>query len=124
MGGHHPHTILVRSILARHGARSDLRLWLNETKVAWVGKPAGRTLKGQVILEDARPVSLGLFPGSADIVGIRFEDARWIWIEAKTGDAQLQPLQHGALKMMQDAAALTCVARSVADVDELLGVPR
>ena len=121
MGVLHPHTVLVRSILAEHGARPDLRLWLNETKVAWVGKPAGRTAKGHTVLEDARPVSLGLFPGSADIVGILFGSARWIWIEVKTGKGELELLQRSAMKMMQDAGALTCLARSVADVDRVLG---
>ena len=119
----HAHTVLVRRILARHGSRRDLRLWLNETKVAYVGEPAGRTRGGDIVLREARPISLGLFPGSADIVGIRFEDARWIWIEAKTGEGQLRPLQRAAMEMMEKAGAITCLARSVEDVDKVLGEP-
>lgn len=64
-------TALTNAVLAEHGARSDLRIWRNETSGAWVGKYAGRDSQGRVILEGGRLIQAGLAKGSADLIGIQ-----------------------------------------------------
>lgn len=123
-------TKLTNLILHRHGSRPDVRLFRNETAGAWVGKKVGTTGKGDVVLRHARMIQAGLAPGSADLIGMKIDDvgaqhpvARFVSIEVKTGSDRLKKKQRAWAKLMRSMGALHCVARSVEDVDDLLGPP-
>jgi hypothetical protein len=118
---------LTAEILKRHGARPDVRLFRNEAAGAWVGKTKGRTTAGDVILQrGAKMIQAGLAPGSADLIGFKLDEshvARFVSIEVKTGSDRLRKGQRAWRDLMERMGALWCVARSVEDVDDLLGPP-
>lgn len=120
-----PEAVLIRKILKRHGARSDLRLWRNETGVYWAGKPDGR-VRGEestVVLKGASRVSAGLCKGSADLIGFQFGLGRFIAIEVKAGRTPTTQEQHGFLDLIETHGGISGIATSVQDVDEILGEP-
>lgn len=117
-----PETVLIRAILARHGARPDLRLWRNETAGAWVGKVAGRTKLGHLVLSGAKQILAGLCVGSADLIGIR-AGGQLLAIECKTGSQDLEPAQRTFRDVVVALGGLHVLARSVEDVDAALGPP-
>lgn len=129
-------SVLISKILKRHGARPDLRLWRNETAVAWVGKKKGTTPEGHTVLfRGARRILAGLCVGSADLIGIKgptpgvdvyddeFEQGIFIAIEVKTGKTTTKKEQHKFLDIIKAMGGIAGIARSVEDVDNLLGEP-
>ena len=62
---------IINHILMEHGARPDIRVWRNETGGVWVGKQAGKTREGHVVLKGARMIQAGLCKGSSDLIGLR-----------------------------------------------------
>ena len=63
-------TNLLRSImLAMSKALPNVRLFRNNTGMAWVGKLLHRTGTGTVAIENARPLHAGLCVGSSDLIG-------------------------------------------------------
>lgn len=117
-----PESALILRILAEHGARPDLRLWRNETFGGWVGKLAGRTRGGDVVLRGARMVQSGLCVGSADLIGITHE-GQFIALEVKTGTGRPTPAQLSFLAVVRDLGGIGEVVRSVEDVTRILGAP-
>lgn len=118
--------VLISKILKRHGARPDLRLWRNETAVAWVGKRRGHTEGGDVVLfQGAKRILAGLCVGSADLIGIKQVEGRGIFValEVKTGGTRTEDKQKKFLKIIELLGGITGVVRSVEDVDKLLGEP-
>lgn len=124
-----PGTILTNQILERHGARADGRLWRNPVAKAWVGKVVGRADsdgmmrvgKGDLVLRRATPIQTGLCIGAADLVGIHA--GRFVGIEVKAGTDRLTAIQRRWLKVILDLGGIAGVAKSVEDVDKLLGAP-
>lgn len=117
-----PESVLIRKILARHGARPDLRLWRNETAGVWAGKVEGRHPDGGIVLRGGRHFQAGLCPGSSDLVGIG-PDGRFIAVEVKTGGQSTDDRQRRWLQLIKDLGGIVGVVRSVEDVDDLLGPP-
>ena len=116
-------SILTDRILAKHGARPDLRLWRNETAGAWVGRVKGRTQSGDVVLTGASMIQAGLFRGSPDLVGVHFDGGRFIAIEVKAPGDRLSKQQGAAIEMLREAGAIVIVAQTVEDVTAVLGEP-
>lgn len=117
-------TVLIRRILARHGARSDLRLWRNESAGAWVGGVSGRTGDGRLVLKrGARQIKAGLCPGSADLVGLR-RGGQFIGLEVKTEGVVVEPHQRRWLELIEELGGIAAVVQSVEDVDAVLGEPQ
>lgn len=114
-------TRLTKMILARHGARPDLRLFRNETAGAWVGKKVGQSGR-DVTLRHARMIQAGLAPGSSDLIGIA-DDGRFIALEVKTGSGRPTKEQESFLALVASMGGIAGVVRSVGDVDTLLGPP-
>lgn len=114
------HTKLMNEVFAAHGAREDCRLFRNETAGAWVGKMNRRTRGGGVVLKNARMIEAGLVEGSADIIGIG-EGGWFIAIEVKTGKAKPTERQRRFVDMVKRMGGIAGVARSVEDVDQILG---
>ena len=123
--------VLISKILAKHGARPDLRLWRNETAVAWVGKRKGVTMDGHLVLfRGANRILAGLCVGSADLIGISMEaigprDYIGVFyaIEVKTEDVPTTPKQKDFLAMIEDLGGVGVVVKSVEDVTALFGEP-
>lgn len=61
--------ILNSVLLAASKALPNVRLFRNNTGMAWVGKMLHRTTAGTVALENARPLHAGLCVGSSDLIG-------------------------------------------------------
>jgi hypothetical protein len=59
-------------------------------------------------------------PGSPDILGI-LQGGRMLCVEAKTGKGRLSASQGAWLALAREAGALVIVARSVTELDDLLG---
>ena len=114
---------LIDRILAKHGARPDLRLWRNETALTWVGKRKRTTKTGDTVLHrGARRMSAGLKKGSADLIGIR-QGGQFVALEVKTEGVRTSDTQKRWLAVIRDLGGLAAVVRSVEDVDEVLGEP-
>lgn len=117
-----PETALTRAVLARHGARPDLRLFRNESGVFWAGSVKGRTRTGDLVLARASRVTAGLAVGSSDLIGFT-NTGRFIAIELKTKGKYPTPQQKLFLALVSDWGGLAGVVRSVEDADALLGPP-
>ncbi len=115
-----PASVLTAKILARHGARPDLRLWRNETGLFWAGEVAGRTRGGGLLLRHASRVMAGLCKGSADLIGIT-NTGRFIGLEVKAGKDVLKPHQRAWLELIAELGGIAEVVSSVEDVDRVLG---
>lgn len=118
-----PATVLTNAILARHGARPDLRLFRQETGVFWAGRPMGTTVKGYMMLEHASRVSAGLCKGSSDLIGILKGSGRFIALEVKAEGDRARPEQTQFIDFVLLFGGIAGFVRSVGDVDQLLGVP-
>ena len=114
------HSVRVAEILAEFGASPGWRLWPNKTMGLWAGEQVGSTRGGHIVLRHARLVKVGLFPGSADLVGIRQFDGKFLGIEVKTGKARPNAQQRRWLKLINDFNGIAGVARSTEDVAKLL----
>lgn len=95
---------LVQSILVEFGARTDLRIWRQNT-----GCAIGR----------AGLIRFGL-PGMADISGIQFGTGRRIEIECKTATGRQSDAQRKWQAMIENAGGIYILARSVDDVRRVL----
>ena len=118
--------ILISRILAKHGARSDLRLWRNETAVGWVGKRKGTTSEGDIVLwRGASRILAGLCVGSADLVGIKMVDGKGIFIgmEVKTENVITTMMQTKWLALISKLGGIAGVVKSVEEATALLGEP-
>jgi len=122
--------VLISHILKKHGARRDLRLWRNETALAWVGQVKGRTPRGDVVLRrGARPIQAGLFVGSADLIGITgpgcvgHPAGRFIFLEVKTPNTPTRKHQKAALALVRSMGGIAEIVKSVEDVTAILGEP-
>lgn len=118
----HSERVLIAQIQARHGSRPELRLWRNNTSAAFVGRPAGRTADGHLVLAGGTPIQAGLCVGSSDLVGIG-EGGQFLGLEVKYGRTPLEEHQERWLELITKLGGCTAVVRSVADVDKILGVP-
>lgn len=101
-GGNHSaaHHVLVRSILARLGARTDLRVFDN---------PRG--------FDERSKAFYGLCPGASDLLAIAKPRGRWLALEVKTGRAVATREQQAFLDMINNFGGVGRVARSVDDAD-------
>lgn len=117
-----PHeTDLVQSILLALGCRPDLRVWRQNTGVAWQptttdARAAFARLRSR---GGFRPVQYGT-PGTSDVVGI--VHGRFIGIEAKSATGQQSEEQQRWAAMVVKHGGLYILARSVDDAVE--GVDR
>lgn len=133
-----PEKALIKRILARHGARPDLRLWRNETGLFWAGTMKGNLGSGAVVLKNPSRVMAGLCKGSADLVGLKVEElpvaggagevtveavGRFVGLEVKTGRQKPSDAQKKWIALVEELGGIAGVVRSVEDVDEILGEP-
>lgn len=117
-----PETVIQNQILARHGARSDLTLWRNETAGAWVGQQVARDGR-RVTLANAGRIFAGLAVGSSDLIGIQHGTGRFVALEIKTATGRVTVQQSKFLAAIEAAGGLAAVVRSVDESDAVLGAP-
>lgn len=112
-----PETKLQRQILL---ALSDAgcTVWRNETGQFWTGRVLHRQGK-QVTLANAAMIPVGLCKGSADIIGIRHSDGRFLALEVKTATGRASREQHAFVAAVQAANGIAGIVRSV---DEALAL--
>ena len=116
--------VLIGKILLKHGSRPDLRLWRNETAVAWVGKRRGTTERGDIVLfKGANRILAGLCVGSADLIGLREPRGQFIALEVKTKGVKVEEHQSKYLAVVRALGGIGEVVRSVDDVTKILGEP-
>lgn len=102
---------LMRAIMIAVSAEG-CTVWRNNTGQAYQGRIIHKAAK-QLTLDDARPVNFGLCVGSADIIGIRHSDGRFIALEVKTGKGRLTKEQERFVFHVQLAGGLAGIVRSV-----------
>lgn len=102
----HSEAEIQREILVAFGARSDLRIWRANTGKAF--NPSGRL------------VTFGV-PGQPDIMGLRLPHGQLIGIEVKSATGKQRADQASFQAMMERFGGLYILARSVADVECVLG---
>ncbi len=85
-------------------------LWRNNCGVASHVTRDGRVLQ----------VRYGLAPGSADLVGLRRSDGRFVALEIKTETGRLSPEQRQWLALVERCGGVARVVRSVEDALEAL----
>lgn len=118
---------LQSRILLNAGGLPHVRLFRNQVGEGYVGK-ALRDAEG-VFLRDARRVGMGLFPGSADLVGWRTllitpemvgtPIAQFLSIEIKTPVGRVRPEQKNWMDQVNLAGGHAIIARSISDTANL-----
>lgn len=103
MGSTEEHQKILVEILKEFGARTDMKIWANNTGAAF---RRGRLLK------------FGL-KGSGDILGI-IEGGTFLSIEVKSGKARQTAQQKIFQKVVSNLGGLYIVARSTIDVKKAL----
>ena len=119
---------LQAQILQKIGCLEWLRVWRNNTGMAWMGnrvekpfKPTTITVSpGDVVIRQARPVRFGA-KGSPDILGLD-NDGRFVSIEVKTPTGRQSKEQQNFEKMVKTQNGIYILARSADDVFRGLGV--
>lgn len=109
------------AILKKLGARSDVRLFRNNTGVAYQGKRIRRTAD-TITLKNPRRIRFGLCVGSSDIIGIVQHHGHGVFlaIEVKSARGRLSVEQNDFLYMVQRMGGIAFVARSVAEAERKL----
>ena len=64
-----PEAAVQAGIRLAVGGRPDIRLWRNNTGMAWTGEAT--RIGPDVLLRNARPLRAGLCTGSLDLIGLR-----------------------------------------------------
>lgn len=121
--------LALRRLVQRAVSRLGTRMFRVNVGQAWVGKIRCRTMNS-VILDEARPIRMGLVTGNSDLIGwtvvtvtpemVGQPVAVFTAIELKTG--RLAPTREQAvfLDVVRRAGGLAGVARSVAEAEAIV----
>lgn len=124
-------------IFAAVGSQPDIRIFRNNTGVAWMGESQRinqRTTAvlnpGDVIIRNARRVVFGLCEGSSDLIGLRRltigpehlgrNIAQFVALEIKSSKGRATEGQINFLQMVQSMGGCGGVARSVDEAQALV----
>lgn len=99
---------LNAEILLAWGAHPSVRMWRANAGQAWVPAAGGM-----------RPVQMNV-PGCADLIGLIL-GGRFLAIETKSASDRMRESQLAFRAMVERLGGLYIVARSVEDVDRVLG---
>ena len=123
-------TNLMHRVMLAIGSLPWVRVFRNNTAMAWVGD-ATRLKDGSVLIRNARPLHAGLVKGSSDLVGwtsrvIQPEDvgtrvAVFTAIEVKDGTGRPDKDQRRFLDTVQAAGGISGVARAPEEARALVG---
>lgn len=119
----------VRAQLS-HG---DVRLFRNNTGVAWQGVVVQHTPQ-RIVLANPRAIQFGLTPGSGDIIGLKSVTvtpdmvgqrlAVFVSLEGKSETGRVTALQAKWRDTVRSMGGVAGEFRSVDDAAALLGLPR
>lgn len=109
---------LMRAIMVAM-SENGCTAFRNNTGNGYQGKVIHRSGK-QVTLADSRMITFGLCVGSADIIGIRHSDGRFIAIEVKTGKGKTTTEQDRFIFHVQHCGGIAGVARNVDEAVNLI----
>lgn len=120
---------LQSRILLKLGSHHDIRLFRNQVGFGFVGNVINRGA-GSVTLGNARPVTMGLMPGSGDLIGWRSlhvtpdmvgrNIAAFLSVEVKLTSGHLQENQVIWMERVQLAGGCAIVARTTDSIDQVL----
>lgn len=118
IAGHKAHMCVIDEI--EPYTESQLVTQIRAT-VGGHGGPAilWRNSSGQ-FCANGRTVHYGLCVGSADLIGIRRSDGRFIAIEVKTTSGRVSQEQHQFIELVRANGGLAGVARSVEEAMEIV----
>ena len=105
-------------ILLTLGTRSDLKIWRNNTGLAWSGSKCTRLPNGDMLIKNPRPIKFGS-PGSADIIGLK-SDGTFVAIEVKTPRGRQSEIQKNWGNMILEMGGLYIVCRSASEAEKWL----
>lgn len=123
---------VLRQILLTLGALPQLKVWRNNTGMAWNGikvtlapglaltDVSGRSFtvqKGDILIRNAHPVQFGL-KGSGDIAGILAPSGKALFIEVKNGHYQQTEQQKKFADMVRQMGGIYILATSPEKVEE------
>jgi len=109
---------LMRAIMVAL-SENGCTAWRNNTGNGYQGKVIHRSGQ-QVTLAESRVIVFGLCVGSADIIGIRHSDGKFIAIEVKTGKGKTTREQERFIFHVQHCGGIAGVARSVDDALKII----
>lgn len=109
---------LMRAIMVAM-SENGCTAWRNNVGTAHQGRTIHKA-GAQVTLADSRMIAFGLCVGSADIIGIRHSDGRFIAIEVKTGKGKTTTEQDRFIFHVQHCGGIAGVARSVDDAIKIV----
>lgn len=119
---------IVAKVLLAHGSRADVRLFRNTIGEGWQGTriyPPGVT-RDLIVLKNARYVTFGLAPGSADLIGWRTRliggtrFAQFLSFEVKTETGVVAEKQKRWDAAVSAAGGLSGVVRSPECAERIL----
>ena len=118
----------ILKLLQIEAAKQNIRLFRNNTGMAWQSNKSWAEVPNKRVLIDARPVKFGLCEGSSDLIGftpkiIRQEDvgrvlAVFTAIEVKSKTGKAKASQVAFLKAVMRAGGIA----GIADSPELLNL--
>jgi hypothetical protein len=124
-----PTEVSLRKQVQLACSRLGARLFRVNTGAAWVGRVISRPFPGGVLLEDARPIRMGLATGGSDLIGwtlctvtpemVGTEVALFTAVELKTGATRVTREQSFFLDAVRRAGGLAGVARTVAEAERI-----
>lgn len=117
------------SVMREVGSQPGIRLFRNPVSIAWVGKLISTATGGRVVLADAHRITVGLAPGSADLVGWRSIEitpemvgqrvAVFSSVEIKKPGGRATPEQVNWRDRVIEAGGIAGIVRSVEEAREL-----
>jgi hypothetical protein len=103
----------------------DSRVFRQNVGLAWSGSSVVRLPNGKVLIEDARPIHVGLCKGSSDLIGwktvtitpdmVGSQVAVFLAVEVKGPKTRISPEQTNFIDRVASAGGLAGIARSVED---------
>jgi hypothetical protein len=121
-------TPLMKRIMLAVGALPFLRIFRNNTGMAWQGEKTGEFTRDgarHITLKDPRPIHAGLCVGSADLIGWKVVEvtpdmvgkrvAVFAALEVKTSKGKASSEQVNFLKQVQEAGGIAGLVRSEDD---------
>ena len=121
------HANLIKQTLKNGNKLPGTRLWSNPVGFGYNGKVIknwSKNGKRYMVLENPRPVTYGLCPGSLDIIGFHVVENRPVFaaIDAKTPGDNPSPIQKRFIGMISKFNGFAGVLRKEGDLYEIFKI--
>ena len=115
-----PETPIMQRVRLAVGARSDVRIFRNNTGGAWAGKIIERT-NSRVVLMEPYWVKFGLCVGSSDLIGWRVGTGQFVALEVKQPGLIATPEQAVFIRNVNAGGGIAAVVHSPEEALSVLG---